>query len=83
MEQAELRVLVDVFLRMVPFVRIVRGQDEFQELLQAEDPSMMKLINSSLQETPSCQEVESLNLPVGTQIVTFRHYASVLSPEQI
>ena len=44
---------------------------------------MMKFIDSSLVQTPSCAEIEALDLPVGMQIVTFRHYASRLSPEQI
>ena len=43
----------------------------------------MKFIDSSLVETPCCAEIEALDLPVGMQIVTFRHYASILSPEQI
>ena len=44
---------------------------------------MMKFIDSSLQETAPCQEIEALDLPFGMQIATFRHYASVLNPDQI
>ena len=83
MHEANLRVILDVLLRNIPFKRIIRKQEDVAKLLEKEDASMMKFIDSSLEETPPCQEIESLDLPVGMQIATFRHYASILSPESI
>ena len=47
------RVLIDTLMGKVEFHRIINYQEEIDELLQQEDPNMMKFIESSLQQNKS------------------------------
>ena len=47
------RVLIDTLIGKVEFHRIINYQTEFDELLQQEDPNLMKFIESSMQQNKS------------------------------
>lgn len=48
MHEQGLSVLVDAMMSQIQFNRIIRNQDQFYEILESEDPSMIKFIESSL-----------------------------------
>ena len=52
-------------------------------LLEEQDPNMIKFIESSLQETYSSSKINSINMPVNTQIITFRSNSALLIQEEI
>lgn len=83
MHEQGLSVLVDEMMSQIQFNRIIRNQEQFYEILESEDPSMIKFIESSLQETEDMQKIESIDLPVNTSIVTFRAKNAQLTLEEI
>ena len=83
MHEAGLRVLVDTMLSNIQFYRIIKEQKDVGELLEQEDPSMIKFIESSLQESQAAQKIESIDLPVNTHIVTFRSESATLNLKEI
>ena len=50
MRRQDLKDLVWTMRSQIQFYRIVYNQDEVDNLLQQEDPNMIKFLNSSLQE---------------------------------
>ena len=58
-------------------------QEEVGKLLEEQDPNMIKFIESSLQENCSSSKINSINMPVNTQIITFRSNSARLIQEEI
>ena len=77
------RVLIDTLMGKIEFHRIINYQQEVEELLQQEDPNMIKFIESSLQETPSTDKIISLDMPPSATFVTFRSPSSRLDQEEV
>ena len=77
------RVLVDTMMSSIEFQRIVHSQEEVDKLLEEHDPSMIKFIESSLQETCSTSKINSVNMPINTQIITFRSESASLLQDEI
>ena len=78
-----MRDLADAMMNSISFDRIIREQSDVGELLDLEDPSMIKFIGSSLQEIGTSINIESMDLPINTHIVSFRSNSAVLTPEEI
>ena len=83
MHEQGFSVLVDAMMSQIQFNRIIRNQDQFYDILESEDPNMIKFIESSLQETENLQKIESMDLPVNTSIVTFRSKSAELDLKEI
>ena len=77
------RVLVDTLLGLISFPRIINVQEEFKELLDVQDPNMIKFIESSLLENEYTQKFVRVNIPSTSGVITFRSDNGDLSQDEL
>ena len=80
MIEANLKSLIDIMMLNIKFQSIVNNQKDVQLMLEQNTSNMITYIETSLQETPTTRAIDdSFQMPLKTQIITFRSDQTVLN----
>ena len=74
-----LRALADVLMGNVKFQNLNNYQEDVRIMLENEAPNLMKCIETSLEVTPTSALIESIDLPIHAQLITFRSDSATLN----
>lgn len=74
-----LRALANALMGNVQFQNLNNYQEDVSRMLENEAPNLMKCIESSLEVTPTSALVESIDLPIHAQLITFRSDSATLN----
>ena len=80
MIELNLKSLIDIMMLNIKFQSIVNNQKDVQLMLEQNTSNMITYIETSLQETPTTRAIDdSFQMPLKTQIITFRSDQTVLN----
>ena len=79
MNDLGLRALADTLMGYIGFQNLNNYQEDVSRMLENEAPNLMKCIETSLQVTPTSALIESIDLPIHAQLITFRSDSATLN----
>lgn len=79
MIDSNLKSLSDMMMLHFKFQSIVNEQKDVGLMLEQNASNMIKCIDTSLQETPFTRLVDSIQMPLKTQMITFRSISTTLN----
>ena len=81
MAELGLRALADTMMGNMKFQCLNNYQEDVSRMLDNEAPNLMKCIETSLEVTRTSALIESIDLPIHTQMITFRSDIATLNQE--
>ena len=74
-----LRALADTLMGNVKFQNLNNYQEDVSMMLENEAPNLIRCIETSLEVTPTSALIESIDLPIHSQLITFRSDSATLN----
>ena len=72
MNEANLKSVSDIMMLYIEFQSIVNDQQDVQLMLEQNASNMITCIDTNLRETPARLLIDSIQIPLKTQMITFR-----------
>ena len=83
MHELDMRALSDTLMSYTQFRCLIHSQDAIDRVVSQNAPNLIKCLESSLEETEICSKIETMDLPNGKVLITFRSDSSTLNAKEI
>ena len=77
------KALSDTMVDYEQFEDLIDYQEDVATIMKQTAPNLINFIDSSLQVTKSSAEIDRIEMPISTQLITFRSNIATLQQESI